>query len=101
MCLHLHCWQIFTLRHDWITPDANNDSIVDVLYAIEGDAENSDLHPMAAPDIWIDPWFGGPCACDDETTTTGEPLFIDPLLLTVGTSAVVIILIVAVFVKRK
>ena len=89
---------------DWITPDANNDSIVDSPYSIVGDAENSDLHPMAAPDVWIYPWFAGPCGCDDETTATttaGEVLPLDPLLLSVGASAVVIILIVAVFVKRK
>lgn len=88
---------------DWTTPDANNDTIVDIPYAIDGDAENSDLHPMAVPDIWIDPWFRGPCACENETTTTttGGGLSLDPVLLTVGTSAVVIVLIVAVFVRRK
>lgn len=88
---------------DWTSPDANNDSIVDVPYSIEGYAENSDLHPMAAPDIWIDPWFVGPCACEDETTTTeaGESFPLDPLILTAGVSAVVVILFVAIFVKRR
>jgi len=93
---------------DWISPDVNNDSIVDTPYSIEGDAENSDIHPMAAPDIWIYPWFEGPCACENETTTTtetdgGTPLPLDPLLLTAGVSAaaVVVILLAVVFVKRK
>jgi len=88
---------------DWTTPDANNDTIVDEPYTIEGDAENSDLHPMAVPDIRIYPWFEGPCACENETTTIagGEPLPLNPVILTAGVSAVVVILIVVVFVKRK
>jgi len=86
---------------DWTTPDADSDSIVDVPYAIDGDAENSDLHPMAVPDVWIDPWFNGPCACGNETTTTNGAMVLDPILLTIGTSGVVIVLIVAVFVKRR
>jgi parallel beta-helix repeat protein len=89
---------------DWTTPDANNDSIVDVPYEIDGNAENSDLHPMAVPDIWIDPWFTGPCACENETTTTtptGGALTLDPVLLAVGASAIVVILIVVVFMKKK
>lgn len=88
---------------DWTTPDANNDSIVDIPYAIDGDAENSDAHPMAAPDIWIYPWFAGPCGCDNDTTTTttGNPLLLAPLILTAGISVVVIILVVVVFVKRR
>jgi len=88
--------------NDWTSPDANNDTIVDVPYEIEGDADNNDSTPMAVPDIWIDPWFVGPCACENETTTTtiGETVF-DPLLLTLGASGIVIILVIAVFVKRK
>jgi len=87
---------------EWTSPDADNDNIVDVPYEIEGDAESNDPNPMAVPDIWIDPWYGGPCACEnDTTTTTGSGMSLDPLLLTVGASAVVIVLIVAVFVKRK
>ena len=88
--------------NDWTTPDSNNDTVVDTPYSIDGDAENSDLHPMAVPDIWINPWFAGPCACDDETTEAGgAPLLLDPLLLTAGVSAVAIILVVVVFVKMK
>ncbi len=85
---------------DWTSPDANNDSIVDVPYSIEGDAENSDIHPMTIPDRSLPPWY------IEETTTTigtsdGEPIPMDPLLIAVGVSAVVIILVVAVFVKKK
>lgn len=91
--------------NDWTSPDANDDSIVDVPYEIEGDAESNDPNPMTIPDIWIDPWFSGPCACESETTTTttdmGNGMLLDPILLTVGASAVVIILIVAVFLRRK
>ena len=86
---------------DWISPDANNDSIVDVPYSIEGDAENSDLHPMAAPDIWIYPWLIGPCACENETTTSSNDIPLDSMLLTAGISGVVVILVVAVFVKKR
>ncbi len=89
---------------DWISPDANNDSIVDVPYSIEGDAENSDLLPMAAPDIWIYPWLVGPCACENETSTTttaSDAIPLDSMLLTVGISGVVVILAVAIFVKKR
>ncbi|MGY5879848.1 MAG: right-handed parallel beta-helix repeat-containing protein [Candidatus Thorarchaeota archaeon] len=87
---------------DWITPDANNDSIVDVPYSIHGDAENSDLHPMTIPDRTLSPWYVAPCACGNETTTTTGTLFpVDPLILTAGISAVVVILIVVVFVKKR
>ncbi len=85
---------------DWISPDANNDSIVDVPYSIEGDTENSDLHPMTIPDKSLSPWY-----IEETTTTTetsnGEPIPMDPLLIAVGVSVVVIILVVAIFVRRK
>jgi parallel beta-helix repeat protein len=89
---------------DWTTPDANNDSIVDVPYSIEGDAENNDLHPMTVPDRCIDPWFVPDSEYENETTTlttpTGDSLEIDSFLLA-GGLAVAIVLIVVVFVKRK
>jgi hypothetical protein len=91
--------------NDWTSPDANNDSIVDLPYEIDGDANGNDPYPIAVPDIWIDPWYSGPCACENETTTTTTPtggsLALDTLLLTVGASAVVVVLIVAVFMKRR
>ena len=85
---------------DWTSPDANNDSIVDVPYSIDGDAENSDLHPMTIPDKSIPPYY-----IEETTTTTGTsdgvPIPLDPLLLTVGVSVIVIILVIAIFVKKR
>jgi len=85
---------------DWTSPDVNNDSIVDVPYSIDGDTENSDLHPRTIPDKSLPPWF-----IEETTTTSGTsddvPIPMDPLLIAVGVSAVVIILVVAVFVRRK
>ena len=87
---------------DWTAPDANNDSIVDVPYSIDGDAENSDLHPMTIPDKSLPPWYVAPCACGNETTTTtGTQFPVDPLILTGGISAVAIILIAVIFVKKR
>ncbi|TFG33094.1 hypothetical protein EU528_01175 [Candidatus Thorarchaeota archaeon] len=87
---------------DWIAPDANNDSIVDIPYEIDGDAENSDLHPMAAPNESIPPWYVAPSTSGNETTTTtGTSLPIEPLFLAIGGSAVVIVLIGVIFVKKR
>jgi parallel beta-helix repeat protein len=89
---------------DWTTPDVNNDGIVDAPYAIEGDSENSDAHPMSVPDIWIYPWFSGPCGCENETTTTeaeGETLLVDPLLLTIGISVVVVVMVISIFIRKR
>ncbi len=88
--------------NDWTSPDANNDSIVDIPYEIAGDASNSDDHPMAIPDKSLPPWYTEPCNCGNETTSTVEiALPFDPLILVVGGSAVVIVLIVVVFMKKK
>ncbi len=89
---------------DWTAPDTNNDSIVDVPYSIDGNSGNSDLHPMAAPDESIPPWYVAPSTSGNETTTTTttESTFpVDTVILTAGVTAVAVILIVVVFVKKK
>ena len=99
--------------NDWTSPDANNNCIVDVPYTIDGNAENSDPHPMVAPDVEIYPWAIPPCTCESETTittTTHEtptgtsaesitlPIEVDILLIGITVSALVIIVI---FIKKR
>lgn len=53
---------------------------------------------MTIPDKSLPPWY------NEETTTaigTSDGIPMDPLLIVVGVSVVVIVLIVAVFAKRK
>jgi parallel beta-helix repeat protein len=101
---------LFDLNYwdDWTSPDANNDSIVDVPYSIEGDAENSDLHPLAIPDKSLPPWFvitttstttGN--ATETTTSSTGNDMLIDPLILGLGVSIVAVILVIVIVAKKR
>lgn len=87
---------IYNYYDDWVSPDADSDQIVDVPYAIDGEAENEDPYPLAAPDA-VPPVTGGTTT----TSGTGVDGEIPMDLLMIGGGAVVIILVGVFFVKRK
>jgi parallel beta-helix repeat protein len=74
---------------DWVTPDADDNGIVDVAYALDGDATNSDPYPIvdSAGTIPV-------------TATTSAGLPIDPVLI-VGIGIVAVVLIVVVFLMKR
>jgi len=84
---------IYNYYDDWVSPDADSDQIVDVPYALDGDAENEDPYPLADPDA-VPPLT--------ETTTTdigGGQIPLEILLIAGG--AVVILIVGIFFIKRK
>ncbi|MGY5854796.1 MAG: right-handed parallel beta-helix repeat-containing protein [Candidatus Thorarchaeota archaeon] len=64
--------------HDWTSPDDDTDGFVDVAYSIDGDSENEDAYPLAAPHNPIPDWFTPSvttttttiCPCTSTTTTS-------------------------------
>jgi parallel beta-helix repeat protein len=86
---------------DWTTPDANNDSIVDNAYVIDGVTGNSDLHPMAIPDKEIPHWYIIDDTGGNETTTTESGIYIPNPDLVILSGISVIIVAIVVFVLKK
>ena len=79
----------FNHYSDWVTPDADANGIVDVAYALDGDATNSDPYPIvdSAGTIPV-------------TATTSAGLPVDPVLI-VGVGIVAVVLIVVVFLMKR
>lgn len=79
----------FSYNHynDWLSPDANSDNIVDIAYAIDGDASNTDQFPVVDPNA---------------TTPPGGQLDLPSLLPYVAVGAVAVLLAIGVaLIKRK
>lgn len=85
---------IYNYYDDWVSPDADLNQIVDVPYAIDGNAENEDPYPLANPNA-VPPIIEG-----TTTPADGDGQIPMEILLVAG-AAVVIILVVVFFVKRK
>ena len=75
---------------DWVSPDVDSDQIVDIPYALDGDAENEDPYPLA------DPYAVPPVI---ETDIGGGQIPMEFLLIAGG--AVVILIVGIFFIKRK
>jgi hypothetical protein len=73
---------------DWSSPDANADGYVDEPYALDGAAGNQDELPLAVAGVI-------------PTTTPDEsPLYINPLII-IGPTAIIIVLVTFVLVRRR
>lgn len=81
---------------DWTGPDDDQDGYVDIPYAINGTAENSDASPLASNSNPLPEWY------TPKTTPAGStPLTIDPLLLAAGIGGLVIVVLLVVIVRRR
>ena len=89
-------WFFYNYWFDWTGPDDDQDGYVDIPYAINGTAENSDASPLASNSNPLPEWY------TPKTTPAGStPLTIDPLLLAAGIGGLVIVVLLVVIVRRR
>lgn len=81
---------IYNYYDDWTSPDSNSDMIVDVPYSLDGESNNEDPYPLAAPDA-VPP--------TPEQPENGPQIPLELAALAAG--GVVVILVGIIVVKRK
>ncbi len=90
---------VFYFNHysDWTAPDLNADNVVDEPYLLDGDAANQDRYPLVDIDGPTIPTATGNTVTGSTTEGTGGSMDLVPF---VAVGAIVILVIVAVFLKR-
>ncbi|MHA2047560.1 MAG: right-handed parallel beta-helix repeat-containing protein [Candidatus Thorarchaeota archaeon] len=79
---------------DWNTPDIDSNGFVDVVYDINGDAENEDALPLAVPGV-IPPTVPPTTSPPPTESLAGETLVL------VGVAVVVLVLGIVLIIKRR
>jgi len=88
---------IYNYYDDWVSPDADSDQIVDVPYAIDGNAPDEDPYPLAVPDAI--PPESVVTTTTNTINNTGVQIPLEIMMLAGG--AVVIVMVAIFFVKRN